>query len=65
MDRLADQGFVVLGGPLADQHHVVMRSRLTLRMRSERPLLSDPWSETHLHVDSIQGWSIRLDGRRS
>ena len=23
----------------------------------------DPWSETHLVVDSIEPWTIRLDGR--
>jgi hypothetical protein len=23
----------------------------------------DPWSETHLRVQSIDAWTIRLDGR--
>ena len=26
-------------------------------------LARDPWSETHLVVDSIEPWTIRLDGR--
>ena len=26
-------------------------------------LARDPWSETHLVVDSVDGWTIRLDGR--
>jgi hypothetical protein len=25
----------------------------------------DPWSETHLLVDTIDPWTIRLDGRRT
>jgi hypothetical protein len=28
-------------------------------------LARDPWSETHLTVDTIDPWTIRLDGRRS
>jgi hypothetical protein len=27
-------------------------------------LALDPWSETHLAVDTIEPWTIRLDGRR-
>jgi hypothetical protein len=27
-------------------------------------LARDPWSETHLRVDTIDPWTIRLDGRR-
>jgi len=26
---------------------------------------ADPWSESHLVIDRIEAWSIRLDGRRS
>jgi hypothetical protein len=28
-------------------------------------LARDPWSETHLQVDTIEPWTIRLDGRRA
>ena len=28
-------------------------------------LARDPWSETHLRVDTIDPWTIRLDGRRA
>jgi len=28
-------------------------------------LARDPWSETHLRIESIDAWTIRLDGRRS
>jgi len=27
-------------------------------------LARDPWSDTHLHVESVESWTIRLDGRR-
>jgi hypothetical protein len=28
-------------------------------------LARDPWSETHLRVDTIDPWTIRLDARRT
>src|SRR5438876_11309868 len=64
MDRLVDEGFVVLGGPLADEqrtaHAVEAESEESIRATLAR----DPWSETHLRVDTIEPWTIRLDGRR-
>jgi uncharacterized protein YciI len=63
MDGLVDDGFIVLGGPLADEYrvaHVVQaESEDEIRARFAR----DPWSETHLTVGSIDPWTIRLDGR--
>jgi uncharacterized protein YciI len=65
MDALVDDGFIVLGGPLADEHHVVhvveAESEEAIRARLAR----DPWSESHLRVESIDPWTIRLDGRRA
>jgi hypothetical protein len=30
-----------------------------------RPTLArDPWSESHLRIDAIEPWTIRLDARR-
>jgi uncharacterized protein YciI len=64
MDGLVDAGFIVLGGPLADEHRVVhvveAESADAIRARLAR----DPWSGTHLEVDAIEPWTIRLDGRR-
>jgi hypothetical protein len=58
-----DEGFVVLGGPLADEHRVV----LVLEAESDdvvrTTLARDPWNETHLRIDTIDPWTIRLDGR--
>ena len=28
-------------------------------------LARDPWDQTHLVIDSVNGWTIRLDGRSS
>jgi hypothetical protein len=63
MDALVDQGFVVLGGPLADEHRVVLAVEAESDDAIRATLALDPWSETHLHVDTIERWTIRLDGR--
>ena len=63
MDGLVDSGFVVLGGPLADEDRVV----LAVEAESEdvvcATLARDPWTETHLRTETIEPWTIRLDGR--
>jgi hypothetical protein len=60
MDELVDDGFIVLGGVLADEmrtaHAVEAGSEEEIRER----LAQDPWSGSHLVVDSIDGWTIRL-----
>lgn len=64
MDGLVDEGFVVLGGPLADEHRVVHVVEAESEDAVRARLARDPWSETHLQVDAIEPWTIRLDGRR-
>jgi len=62
MDGLVDSGFIVLGGPLADDrvvHAIEARSETSVRATLAR----DPWSESHLLVDAIEPWTIRLDAR--
>ncbi len=63
MDMLVDSGFVVLGGPLADEHRVVLAVEAESEEAVRATLARDPWSETHLRVDTIEPWTIRLDGR--
>jgi len=65
MDGLVDTGFVVLGGPLADEHRVVLAVEAESENAVRATLARDPWSETHLRVDTIDPWTIRLDGRRA
>ena len=64
MDGLVDEGFIVLGGPLADEERVVHVVEAESVDAVRATLARDPWSETHLRVDAIDPWTIRLDGRR-
>ena len=56
-------GVIVLGGPIDD-----VRVVLVIEAESEETvrdiLARDPWSETHLVVDTVDTWSVRLDGRK-
>jgi YCII-related domain-containing protein len=65
MDGLVDAGLVVLGGPLADEHRVVHAIEAESEDAVRATLARDPWSETHLRVDAIDRWTIRLDGQRA
>jgi hypothetical protein len=64
MDELVDSGFVVLGGPLADEQRVVLAVEAGTEDVVRATLARDPWHETHLVIESIDAWTIRLDGRR-
>ncbi|HUZ00950.1 MAG TPA: YciI family protein [Thermomicrobiaceae bacterium] len=65
MDGLVEMGFVVLGGPLADEHRVVLVVEAESEDAVRATLARDPWWETHLRVDTVEPWTIRLDGRRT
>jgi len=65
MDGLVDAGFVVLGGPLADEERVVLVVEAESEKTVRATLARDPWSETHLVVESVDSWTLRLDGRAS
>jgi hypothetical protein len=63
MDQQVESGFVVLGGPLDD-----VRVLLAVDAPSEpavrATLAGDPWMGSHLVIDAIEAWTIRLDSRR-
>lgn len=64
MDGLVEVGFIVLGGPIAGQrvvHAIEAESEEEIRST----LAGDPWSGSHLQIDSIEPWNVRLDGRRT
>jgi hypothetical protein len=63
MDELVDAGFIVLGGPLADEHRLAFAIESESEDAVRSTLARDPWSETHLRTESIDPWTIRLDGR--
>ena len=64
MDALVQDGFVILGGPLADGHRVVLAFEAESETAARAMLAHDPWSETHLRFESIEPWTLRLDARR-
>jgi len=64
MNALATEGFVVLGGPLGTGEEVLLvidaASEDTIRAR----LAADPWTAAKLLViQSVQPWTVLLDGR--
>jgi uncharacterized protein YciI len=65
MDALADEGFVVLGGPLGEGERVFLlimnaESRQAIEMR----LADDPWTEMGLlRIAKVERWEILLGGR--
>jgi uncharacterized protein YciI len=63
MVGLVDAGFIVLGGPLADDGRVAHAVEAESEEAIRATLARDPWSETHLRVDAIEPWTIRLDAR--
>jgi hypothetical protein len=63
MDELVDSGFIVLGGPLdADRVLLVVEADSAAAVRAT--LAGDPWLGSHLVIDSVEEWTIRLDSRR-
>ena len=65
MDGLVEAGFIVLGGPLPDEYRVVHVVEAASEDDIRATLARDPWSETHLRIEAIEPWTIRLDGRRA
>jgi len=63
MDGLVDAGFLVLGGPLGDERRVVHAVEAASEDEVRATLARDPWSGTHLEVQAIEPWTIRLDAR--
>jgi uncharacterized protein YciI len=64
MDSLVEEGFIVLGGPVADGreilHAICAESEPAVRAR----LAQDNWHENGmLTITSIEPWTVLLDGR--
>jgi uncharacterized protein YciI len=65
MDRLVDDGFILLGGPLEGGretlHIVEAPSEAAIRER----MAEDPWAKTGMLTPvSIEAWTVLLDGLR-
>ena len=64
MDELVDTGVIVLGG-LLDDVRVVLAIEADSKETIRDILARDPWSETHLVIDTVDARSLRLDGRKA
>ena len=65
MDGLVESGLLLLGGPLADEHRVVYAAEADSEDALRAALAREPWNETHLRLDSVEPWTIRLDARQT
>jgi uncharacterized protein YciI len=64
MDRLVDEGFVVLGGPIGTGERVLLVVEATGEQEVEARLAADPWSPLGvLALERMEPWTIWLDGR--
>jgi uncharacterized protein YciI len=60
MDNLAAEGFVVLGGPLGDDH-VLLIVDADSEEEIDRRLAPDPWVPMELlSVESVRRWTVLL-----
>ena len=61
MNRLAADGFVVLGGPIGNEGDVLLIVNAADESKIHSTLACDPWSKLDLlPVRTIQRWTIRL-----
>jgi hypothetical protein len=60
MDGLVEDGVIVLGGVLGDEVRTAHAVEADSEEEVRETLARDPWSGSHLVVDSIDPWTIRL-----
>jgi hypothetical protein len=63
MDALLGAGFIVVGGPLADELRVVHVVEAESEENVRDTFALDPWAGSHLVVASVDAMTIRLDAR--
>jgi uncharacterized protein YciI len=64
MDSLANEGFLVLGGPLEGDRDVLHVVRASSEQAIRERLAQDNWAQNGmLAVKSVEAWTILLDGR--
>ena len=63
MDELVEAESIVLGGPIGGGPRVMLAVEAASVDDVLALLARDPWSDSHLVLDSIEPWTIRLDGR--
>jgi uncharacterized protein YciI len=61
MDALAEEDFIVLGGPLGDDDRALHVIDAGNEREIEERLAEDPWSGHMLEIASIEPWTILLE----
>jgi len=65
MDRLVDEGFIVLGGPLGGEREILHAISADSAQEVRERLGEDSWAANGmLQIKSIEPWTVLLDGRR-
>ena len=59
MDALTERGFFLFGGPTVD-YRVPFAVAADNEEQLRDELARDPWHESHLVIQSIEPWTIRL-----
>ena len=63
MDGLVAHGLIVLGGPIGNERRVVHVVEADSDEDVRTAFAADPWHESHLHIEAIEPWTLRLDSR--
>jgi len=65
MDRMVEDGFVLLGGPLEGDHEVLHVVDAPSAEAIQERLATDNWTQNGmLETVSVERWTILLDGSR-
>jgi uncharacterized protein YciI len=65
MDRLVDEGCMILGGPIGDGENTMHAIEAADEDEIRARLAGDPWAAMDiLRIGEIRPWTIWLDGRK-
>jgi uncharacterized protein YciI len=63
MDRLLDDGRVILGGPIGDGTDILLVVDAADEDDLRATFAADPWADRILQIGRIQPWTLWLDSR--
>jgi uncharacterized protein YciI len=65
IDQLVDEGFILMGGPLADEGGALLIVNAEDEDEVRNRLKNDPWMEHGiLKLESVKRWQIFIDQRK-
>ena len=65
IDRLVDDGFILMGGPLIDEGGALLIFNAEDENEVRKKLKNDPWFERGiLKLESVKRWQIFIDARK-